>query len=286
MGAGDVRAFLERNSLLARRDLGQNFLWDESLAAKLVELAGVRPEDSVLEIGTGLGILTRALAARARRVVSLEVDAGLVEALRREKQLPANVELVHIDAMRADLPALLAGCGAPARLVANLPYSVSGPLLRRILDLRDGLVDWSVMLQREVAMRLLASSGTRAYGSLTVLHRLCVDIGRELELSPGSFHPAPRVRSVFLRLRPLSPPLLAADELTRVERVVRAAFGQRRKMLSNALRAGLDPSPEPELLGRVLDALGIDRRARAESLEPVALLELARALPAAGPLVS
>ena len=283
MRASDIRAFLERHGLLARRDLGQNFLCNEGLAVRLVSLAGVEPGDSVVEIGTGLGCLTRALAARARRVVTLEVDAGLVRALRAESCLPGNVELLHADVLRSDLGQLVAGCEAPVRLVANLPYSISGPVLRRLLDLRDTLVDWSVMLQREVAGRLLAGPGSRAYSSLTVLHRLMVEVGKALTLEPESFFPVPKVRSSFLRMRPLAKPLLVAEELSWVERVVRSAFAQRRKTLVNALRGGaLEPAPDTEAVVRALDALGIDRRARAESLDVEQLLSVARALAPSG----
>jgi 16S rRNA (adenine1518-N6/adenine1519-N6)-dimethyltransferase len=284
VSAAEVRAFLERHGLLARRDLGQNFLCEESLALRLVDEARVAAGDSVIEIGTGLGVLTRALAARAARVLTIEVDAGLVRALRSEARLPPNAELLHADVLEVDLRALAARCAPPVRLVANLPYSISGPLLRRLLDLRGILADWSVMLQREVASRLLAAPGSRAYGSLTVLHRLCVELGRALDLSPGCFHPPPRVRSTFLRMQPLVPPLLAEGELGEVERVVRAAFSQRRKTLANALRGGdLEPAPSAARLARALEEVGIEPRARAESVEPRRLLALARALRRAEP---
>lgn len=283
MGPSEIRALLERHGLLARRDLGQNFLCNEDLAVRLTSLAGVEPGDCVVEIGTGLGCLTRALAARARRVVTLEVDAGLVRALRAEDCLPGNVDLLHADVLRVDLGQLVADCEAPVRLVANLPYSISGPVLRRLLDLRDSLVDWSVMLQREVAERLLAAPGSRAYGSLTVLHRSMLDVAKALTLAPRCFFPVPKVRSSFLRMRPLAKPLLVAEELSRLEPVVRAAFGQRRKTLVNALRGGaLEPAPDAEAVVRVLDALGIDRRARAESLDVEQLLSVARALVPSG----
>ena len=282
MSARDVRAFLARHELLARRDLGQNFLCDEGLAARLVERAGVEPDDTVIEIGTGLGILTRALAARARRVVTIEVDAGIVRALRAERALPESVLLVHADALRFDFEALLADCAPPVRLVANLPYSISAPLLRRVLDLRARLSDWSVMLQREVAARLLAAPGGRDYGSLAVLHRLCVELGKELALAPGCFFPVPRVRSTFVRMRPL-PDGPAGAELAEVERVVRAAFAQRRKTLVNSLRgAPLEGLPAAAELDAVLARLGIAPGARAESLPPDRFLALARALRGGG----
>ena len=275
MSAAEVRAILARYGLRAQRARGQNFLVDEALAARLVDLAGVQAGDGVLEIGTGLGVLTRALAARAARVVTLEVDAGIVRALRAEAALPANAQLIHADALRADLAALLGGLGRPARVVANLPYSISAPVLRRILDLRDQLVDWSVMLQREVARRLVAPPGSRDYGSLGVLHGLVVRVESVLELPPGCFYPVPRVRSSFLRIAPLAEPLIAPDELASVEAILRRAFGMRRKTLANALR---ELAPSRESLASVLDAVGIDRRARAEQLPAARFVALARAL--------
>jgi len=221
------------------------------------------------------------LAARAERVLTLEVDAGLVRALRAESCLPSNAELQHVDVLQADLAGLVASCTPPVRVVANLPYSISGPVLRRLLDLRECVVEWSVMLQREVATRLLANPGSRAYGSLSVLHRLTVEMSRALELSPGCFHPAPQVRSSFLCMRPLETPLLAAGELPWVERVVRAAFAQRRKTLVNSLRGSdLDPEPTAGQLAAALKSAGVEPRARAESLPAVQLLAVARSLSA------
>jgi 16S rRNA (adenine1518-N6/adenine1519-N6)-dimethyltransferase len=277
VSAAEVRAILARHGLRAQRARGQNFLVDEALAARLVDLAGVQAGDGVLEIGTGLGVLTRALAARAARVVTLEVDAGIVRALRAEAALPANALLIHADALRADLAALVAGLGRPARVVANLPYSISAPVLRRILDLRDQLADWSVMLQREVARRLVAPPGSRDYGSLGALHGLVVRVESVLELPPGCFYPVPRVRSSFLRIAPLAEPLIAPDELASVEAILRRAFGMRRKTLANALR---ELAPSRESLASALDAVGIDRRARAEQLPAARFVALARALQA------
>jgi 16S rRNA (adenine1518-N6/adenine1519-N6)-dimethyltransferase len=122
VNASAVRAVLARHRLLARRDLGQNFLIDDAMAVRLVELAGVEPGETVIEIGAGLGTLTQALAARAGRVVAIEIDAGLVRALRAERLLPENVELLHADALTVDLAGL---AGGPTRLVASLPYSVA-----------------------------------------------------------------------------------------------------------------------------------------------------------------
>ena len=281
MSRAEVRATLERRGLRAHKARGQNFLTDPRIAGQIAEDAPVGAGDAVIEIGPGLGVLTRALAARARCVVAIEIDAGLVRTLREEGSLPANVELVHADALEVDLAALAMRLGAPVRVVANLPYAVSTPLLRQLLDLRGLLAGWLVLVQREVAARLVGKPGTRDYGSLAVLHALTVQIERVRDLPPHCFFPVPRVTSTLVRAIPLDPAPLAADELAELERVVRAAFGTRRKTLPNALRAGLDPAPAMEVLHGVLDGLGIEHRARAEQQGPGALLALSRALRAA-----
>jgi 16S rRNA (adenine1518-N6/adenine1519-N6)-dimethyltransferase len=280
MSRASVRAFLDRHGLLARKDLGQNFLVDDHVAERLAALAGIQPGDGVIEVGTGTGVLTRALAARAARVVTLDVDSGLVRALREEGRLPENALLLHEDVLAADLEGLARGFDGPVHLVSNLPYSISGPALRRLLDLRELLADWSVMVQREVGDRLLADPGSRSYGSLTVLHGLTVRAEHLMDLQPGCFFPEPQVRSTFIRLVPLAQPLLETGELARVERVVRAAFGNRRKILVNALlQSGVfsPPATAEELRGTLI-RFGIDPRARGETLTPQQFLELTRTL--------
>lgn len=276
VNAGAIREILGRHGLAPSRDRGQNFLVDPRVAEDLVARAGVEAEDSVIEIGTGLGILSRALAARARSVLTLEVDAGLVRALEAEGLLPGNVDLLHADALRVDWPTLVRERGA-TRVVANLPYAVSAPLLRLLLDLRGSLCDWSVMVQRDVADRLLAAPGSRSYSSLGVLYHLCVTLHRERELAPGHFFPVPQVRSSFLRAVPRAEGVLGNEELARVETVARAAFGQRRKTLANALRGAGLRGVEGSAPAAVCERAGLDPGARAERLPPEAFLALARA---------
>lgn len=282
MKVGEVRAFLEAHGLAARRDLGQNFLHDERIAEKLVRIAAVGREDWVVEIGTGLGTLTRALAARARRVITVEIDSGIVRALRREALLPANAELIHADALQLDLDQLIGDAPGPVRIVGNLPYAVASPLLRRMLDWRERLASWSVMVQKEVAGRLLAATGAREYGSLTVLHQLVATVEIGLDLHPRCFYPVPRVTSTFLHLTPRAESSLGAGELGMVENVVRAAFAHRRKTIVNSLRAAASTATgtplAPERVAETLAGQGIDRRARAQSLSPEQWLGVARAL--------
>jgi 16S rRNA (adenine1518-N6/adenine1519-N6)-dimethyltransferase len=152
--------------------------------------------------------------------------------------------------------------------------------MRRLLDLHESLVDWSVMLQSELADRLVAEPGTREYGSLTVLHQLLTDVSKEIDLRPGCFFPAPAVDSSFVRVFPHARTPLEADELSHVERVVRTVFNQRRKTILNGLRGGgLPSSGDRSALVSALESAGIDPGQRAEKLAPETLLALARALP-------
>lgn len=274
-----VRELLARRGLRLTRELGQNFISDEGIAARLADKAGVGAEGSVIEVGTGFGVLTRALAARGASIVTCEIDSGLVAALREESLVPEGVELLHADALKLDWVALVEGLAPPVRVVANLPYSAATPLLRLLLDLRDRLADWSVMVQSELAARILAGPGKRDYGSFAVLHHLTVDVAEQLTLPPGAFFPKPKVQSSFVRVWPRKTPLLEPDELARVERVVRAAFSQRRKTILNCLAAGaLSESGDRAALLAALGEAGIDPGARAETVPPANLLALARAL--------
>ncbi len=272
MSAGSVRAQLERHGLAAHRDRGQNFLVESSIADRLVELSGIRADETAIEVGAGLGMLTRALAARAKRVLALEVDAGLVRVLR-EEGLPPNVSLEHADARAVDFGARAAEQDGPTRVVANLPYSVATPLLRRLLDARQSLVGWSVMLQKEVAIRLDAATGTAAYGSLSVLHRLLVTPRKGTELRPGCFFPVPAVSSSFVSFEPRREPAISDTQLRKLEQLLRTAFGRRRKTVWNALRAGgfEDAALEPGLA-----AVGISKQIRPQEIPPEAWLALSQ----------
>jgi 16S rRNA (adenine1518-N6/adenine1519-N6)-dimethyltransferase len=287
MKTAELRRLLDRHGLHLSRDLGQNFLTDVELAEDLARRAGAERGDWVIEVGTGLGVLTRALAARAEHVRTVEIDAGLVRALEAESLLPGNVTLVHADAREVDFAAWAAeaaAAGAPARVIANLPYSVATPLLRTLLDLRTSLEDWSVMIQTEVAQRLVAPTGDRAYASLTVLHRLAADVDVIAKVGPERFFPQPRVDSSFVRVWPRAKSPLQPGELEAVERLTRAAFAQRRKRITNSLGRvaertwpTLERAAQREALEARLQSVGIDPGLRPERIEPEAWLALARA---------
>jgi len=248
------------------RRLGQHFLRPASVE-RLLRVIDPRADEVFLEIGPGAGALTLPLAARARAVVAVELDSALAARLR--EQAPANVQVVTGDALRVDLEAL-----APAgtRLVGNLPYYVSSPLLRRFLDLRPRLRDVHVMLQDEVARRVASPPGSREYGILSVLYALWADTDIPLHFPPGAFQPPPRVDSAILRARFRPAPRAEVDDPKVFERLVQTAFTRRRRTLENNLQ---DSYPN---LKEHLRLLKIEGRRRAETLSVVEFAQLANAV--------
>lgn len=269
----DVRELLDRYGLAPRRSEGQNFLVDGNWARKIIREAGVGPDDTVLEIGPGLGSLTLGLSAVATKVVAVEIDAGLVRALREVVADRPNVEVVHADALAVDLGALL---GGPARMVSNLPYSAATALVLRCVDTPQ-VTDLFVTVQREVGERWAASAGDDRYGGVSVRLALEATVEVVAEVPRTVFYPVPAVDSVTARIR-RRPDAPAPEEQRRVAEVVGAAFATRRKTLRNALRS-LAPVVVVE---EALAAAGIDRRCRAEELTLADFRRLAAALEATG----
>jgi 16S rRNA (adenine1518-N6/adenine1519-N6)-dimethyltransferase len=267
-----ARRLLADRGLAPRKADGQNFVVDPNTVTRIVAAAQLGPDDTVLEIGPGLGSLTLPLAAAVRRVVAVEIDAGLAAVVRDLTAGAGNVEVVHADAMRVDLDDLV---GGPARLVANLPYNVATPLLLHALD-TDHVVDAFVMVQREVGERWVARPGDPAYGAVSVKIALAAVATIDLTIPRAVFLPVPNVDSVMVRVV-RRPDALARGARRRIHAVVDAAFTQRRKTLRNNLRVAYGDDGEPALV-----AAGIDPSARAETLDAAAFVRLAEALPARG----
>jgi 16S rRNA (adenine1518-N6/adenine1519-N6)-dimethyltransferase len=248
------------------RRLGQHFL-KPAAVERLLQAIDPRPHETFLEIGAGRGALTLPLSRRAARVVAVELDAKLAERLRA--RAPANVTLVLADALEVELASL-----APpgARLVGNLPYQVSSPLLRRFLELRGVIADGHVMLQEEVARRIAAPPGSRDYGILSVLYALWCDVEIALRFAARDFDPPPRVDSALLRFRFRKEPRASVANLAAFERLLKTAFAHRRKTLENNLQ---DSYPN---LKENLRLLKIEGRRRAETLSIVEFAALAERL--------
>jgi 16S rRNA (adenine1518-N6/adenine1519-N6)-dimethyltransferase len=274
-GLPPLRAVIAAHGLGARKGLGQHFLLDLNLTARIARAAGDLRGHDVLEIGPGPGGLTRALiAAGARRVVAIEKDARCLPALAEiAAAWPGRLEVIAGDALAFD-PAVLR---PPVRVVANLPYNVGTELLIRWLTPPAWPPFWAtltLMFQREVAERIVAAPGSAAYGRLAILAQWRCAVRIALTLPPAAFVPPPRVHSAVVHLAALPEPRFAADPAV-LARVTAAAFGQRRKMLRTSLRAlGRDPAP-------LLEAAGVASSARAEEIPVAGFCALARAVAAA-----
>lgn len=261
-----------------RKRLGQHFI-EAAWVSKLVACIRPAPGDLFVEIGAGAGQLTLPLAAAGAEAVAIEKDRGLADRLSRTA--PASVRVVAGDVLDMDLARLVAearagGADRRARVVGNLPYNVSTPILRRLVETQHQhacFADATLMLQREVADRVVGRPGSRAWGPLAILTRAAAEAERVLTLPPGAFRPPPRVRSAVVALRFRPPPEPVADRRL-FERMVRSLFSQRRKTVLNALAPfarDLSPCPPQELLERA--GLAPDRRPA--TLAPAELARLA-----------
>lgn len=244
-----------------RHALGQHFLRDTAIARAVVNLVAPTAADLVVEIGPGQGALTGELARRAGRVIALEVDRELIDGLRR--RFP-SVEVLEADAREWDYGTLTRPPGGRVLVVGNLPYSVGKPILMALVSARTAIDEMALMLQREVAERVAAPPGSKVYGSLSVLTQLYTEPRLSIRVPPEAFKPPPKVDSAVLHLRVLAGPRVPVADEHRFHAVVRAAFGQRRKMLGNALAAGLGVSLAAARVAAT--RAGVDPSRRAETL--------------------
>ena len=199
MNLHQTKELLARHHLAPHKRLGQNFLVHSHTAQRIVDLAGLNPEDTVVEVGVGLGALTRPLSGVAARVIGVEADSGIIRLHEELQDLPENVRLVHADILKLNL-AELCQDGARLKIVANLPYSISSPFLFHLIEHREHLHSAVIMLQKELGLRLSAQPGSKVYGAPTVLLAACADVEALLEVGPTEFHPQPQVDSLVLRL--------------------------------------------------------------------------------------
>ncbi len=267
----EMQGLLESRGLAPKKSLGQNFLVDQNLLRKLLDASGAGEGDVVLEVGPGAGVLTRALLDRGCRVVAVELDAGLAD-LIRETIDDGRLTLVEGDCLprgelngAAQSALALAAEGGSWRMVANLPYGAASPLLVDLFVRRPACEAVHVTVQKEVAERIFAKPGTKAYGSLGVICQAMAE-GEMIAEAPGScFWPAPTVTSAMISLRRRSEPL--TDDPERLEVFARSLFMKRRKQLGSILgraaveEAGVDPTARPERLGP-RELAGLERRLR------------------------
>jgi 16S rRNA (adenine1518-N6/adenine1519-N6)-dimethyltransferase len=255
-----IGAILRQHDLHLKKSLGQNFLTSENILEAIVQASGVKPEETVLEIGPGIGSLTRHLAVNARRVVAVELDANLIPVLEDILTPYNNVEIVHGDILKVDLPHLLGD--APYLVVANIPYYITSAVIRRCLENPTKPQKMILTVQKEVARRICQQPGdlsllalsVQVYGQPKIL----------FDIPAGAFYPPPNVDSSVLCINLYDQPLIAQQDLEQFFRWIKAGFSQKRKKLRNSLSAGLSMTTIE--IEQIFAAANIDPQRRAETL--------------------
>lgn len=259
-----------------KKTLGQYWLHDPAYQARIVEALDPGPDDEIVEIGPGGGALTRHLAGRARRLVLVELDRALAAKLERRFG-PAGAVVVAGDALRVDLPALVERWD-DAKVVGNIPYQITSPLLEKILGARPRPREIVFTLQAEVADRLAAPPGRKTYGALTVGVCAVADVEILFRIPRGAFRPVPNVDSATVRITPHRPPSLEPAEERDLRTLTRAAFSRRRKQMQTILRDAPEYALSATDARALLDEGGVAPAARPETVDPETFIRLARAL--------
>ena len=268
---------LKKHHITLQKKYGQNFIGDPALLERIATVCDWQPGDRALEIGPGAGTLTRAIAREAEEVLAVEIDRRLAPLLEETLADCANVHLVFTDALKADLDALMRdtlGWDGRYKLIANLPYYITTPLIMHVLEDSEKASELVIMVQKEVGERLCAAPGSKAYGAVTVMVQYAATVARAFDVGRHAFVPAPEVDSTILHLIPYEKRPIQAQSDAVLRRVVKAAFSQRRKTLRNSLSSlGCDKA----LIKQALEAAGIEDSRRAETLSVAEFVALADA---------
>ena len=268
---------LKKHHITLQKKYGQNFIGDPALLERIATVCDWQPGDRALEIGPGAGTLTRAIAREAEEVLAIEIDRRLAPLLEETLADCANVHLVFTDALKADLDALMRdtlGWDGRYKLIANLPYYITTPLIMHVLEDSEKVSELVIMVQKEVGERLCAAPGSKAYGAVTVMVQYAATVARAFDVGRHAFVPAPEVDSTILHLIPYEKRPIQAQSDAVLRRVVKAAFSQRRKTLRNSLSSlGCDKA----LIKQALETAGIEDSRRAETLSVAEFVALADA---------
>lgn len=268
---------LKKHHITLQKKYGQNFIGDPALLERIATVCDWQPGDRALEIGPGAGTLTRAIAREAEEVLAVEIDRCLAPLLEETLADCANVHLVFTDALKADLDALMRdtlGWDGRYKLIANLPYYITTPLIMHVLEDSEKVSELVIMVQKEVGERLCAAPRSKAYGAVTVMVQYAATVARAFDVGRHAFVPAPEVDSTILHLIPYEKRPIQAQSDAVLRRVVKAAFSQRRKTLRNSLSSlGCDKA----LIKQALEAASIEDSRRAETLSVAEFVALADA---------
>ncbi|HEY0661085.1 MAG TPA: 16S rRNA (adenine(1518)-N(6)/adenine(1519)-N(6))-dimethyltransferase RsmA [Lysobacter sp.] len=252
-----------------KKHLGQHFLHERGIISRIVQAVDPQPGDRLVEIGPGQGAITFPLLDRHGELTVIEFDRDLIFPLTEAARAHGTLEVIHRDVLTVDFTALARG-GGPLRLVGNLPYNLSSPILFHALDHAEAIRDMHFMLQKEVVDRMAAGPGSKVYGRLSVMLQAYCDVIPLFDVPPGAFRPPPKVDSAVVRLLPRAPDSIGIADPLRFAAVVRDAFGQRRKTLRNALSQICDAT--------AIEAAGVRPDARAEQIEVADFVRLANSL--------
>ena len=270
-----VREVMNKYGISAQKKYGQNFLTDETILDEIVEGAGITSDDTVLEIGPGLGTLTAKLAAAARNVVTVEIDEALIPVLKHTLADFDNVEVISADILRCDIRELYEkyGTGRGIKVAANLPYYITTPIVLKLLEYSDIIESITVMVQKEVAQRMQAGPGSKDYGALSLAIQYYSDPRVIAEVPADRFYPSPAVDSAVIALQSRETPPVEVPDVDYMFRLIRATFNMRRKTLPNALSSGM-PELSRARVENALDAMNMPHTVRGEtfSLEDFARL--------------
>ena len=268
---------LQKHDFHFRKKFGQNFLIDEHVLDKIVEAADVGSEDFVLEIGPGIGTLTQCLCEHSRKVLAVEIDPKLIPILEETLSDYDNVDIVHGDILRQDIQAIADqyNGGKPIKVVANLPYYITTPIIMELFESHVPLANVTVMVQKEVAERMQAQAGTKAYGALSLAVQYYAVPYLAANVPPNCFMPRPNVGSAVIRLDCLNRTPVEVQDERLMFRLIRASFNQRRKTLQNGLTNSGELNFTKEQIGQAIQAIGLSPAVRGEKLGLVEFAALA-----------
>lgn len=268
-----VKTFLKTNRIHPKKQLGQHFLINEEVLSIIIDAGEVSNTDVVIEIGAGLGFLTSELASYAEKVIAIEVDSTLFAELDSQFANDSSIDIIHGDFLELDIPSLIPKNTYP-KVIANLPYAITTPILWKLLEHSDQLGSCVLMMQREVAERIVATPGGKDYGALTIGISYHADTAMIGTLSPDNFYPEPKVESALLQLSMLETPRVTVEDASFFFRLVRESFRGRRKMLKNSLKR----FATSDRLTEILSNLDIAPQRRPETLDITEFAALANVL--------
>ncbi len=269
---------LRSRGVSPKRALGQHFLIDQGIAQKIVRLADLKPEDCVVEIGPGMGVLTFLMLPLVKKVIAVELDQGMADSLKEKAEGIPSLTIIRQDVLGFDFAKTSRDVGIKIKVVANLPYNISTSVIFRLLESRVFFSYLTLMLQREVAERIIAVPGGKDYGPLAIFTQLYTSPKVMMRVPAEAFYPRPKVESALVRFEILEHPRIEIDDDGFFQQVVRASFAQRRKTLLNALTGSSLSLGPKDKVAAALESIGIDPRRRAETLDIVEFQRLVEAL--------